>query len=166
MAENVLKKDGEVWYLKVTPNRARALVEALNIALQSGSLDKSIKGVVTSHRNLFASVSSGEPNERDPARYVYIARDIGPQRQEITKIGHTRDLTQRFARMTDRSTSLKPRAAWRFKSAAEAEKHEQEARQKYHAFDGGGGTEFVKAKIDNVFADLRAKWGEPDFLDG
>jgi hypothetical protein len=167
MAEAALRKiDGDVWYLKVSPGRARALLKALNIALQSGSLDKSIKGVVSSHRDLLAGVVSGEAKERDPGRWVYIADDIGPEKERLTKIGHARDLVQRFARMTDRPKRLEPKAAWLFDSVAEAMKREQYARQKYPRYDGGGGREWVKAKVETVLNDLKREWGEPDFLRG
>ena len=150
--------------MKITPGRARALVEALDIALRSGELNKSIKGTVRSHRDLFASVAGNEVTERDPARWVYIAADIGPNGEKLTKIGHARDLLQRFARMTDRLTPLKPQAAWRFDAVGEAMKHEREARERYAAFIGGGGREWVKAPVEQVLADLSAEWGDPDFL--
>ena len=165
MAETLLERGSDdIWRIRVTPGRARALVAALDIALRSGELDKSIKGTVTSHRDLFASVAANEVMERDPARLVYIAADIGPNGEELTKIGHARDLVQRFARKTDRLTPLTPRAAWRFDTVGEAMKREHEARARYAAFDGGGGSEWVKAPVERVLVDLREEWGDPDFL--
>jgi hypothetical protein len=102
--------------------------------------------------------------ERDPARFVYIASDVGPDGEELTKIGHARDLDQRFARMTDRLTALKPSAAWRFDTVGEAMKRECEVRARYAAFEGGGGSEWVKAAVERVLADLREEWGDPYFL--
>ena len=164
MAENALKRgtDGNAWYLKVTPRRARALTQALNIALKSGSLDKSVKGIISSHRDLLEDVASGQARERDPARWVYIAEDG----EELTKIGHARDLVKRFARMTDRTRPLKPKAAWRFELVTEAMERERRARRKYEPCDGGGGKEWVKARVETVFDDLKKEWGEPDFLRG
>lgn len=165
MAETLLERGSDyIWRVKVTPGRARALVKALDIALRSGELDKGIKGTVRSHRDLFASVAADEVTQRDPARLVYIAPDIGPNGEELTKIGHARDLVQRFARMTDRLTSLKPRAAWRFDTVGEAMKREREARARYDTFDGGGGSEWVKAPVEQVLADLREQWGNPHFF--
>jgi hypothetical protein len=162
MAETLLERGrDDIWRVKVTPGRARALVEALDIALRSGELDKSFKGTVTSHRNLFASVAAGEAMQRNPTRFVYIASDIGPNGEELTKIGHARDLVQRFARMTDRLTPLKPRAAWRFDTMRAAMKREREARERYEAFDGGGGSEWVRVPVEKVLFDLTEEWGNP-----
>ena len=44
---------------------------------------------------------------------LYIVPDTGPHGEAVTKIGLARDLKQRFARMTDRLTPIKPIAAWR-----------------------------------------------------
>jgi hypothetical protein len=90
---------------------------------------------------------------------LYIVPDTGPHGEAVTKIGLARDLKQRFARMTDRLTPIKPIAAWRFESVGEAMAHESSARKKYDSFDGGGGSEWVKAR-----AELREEWGEPDFV--
>ena len=165
MAELALEEiDGDL-YLKVTPRRARALSEALNIVLRSGSLDKSTKGIITVHCKLFEEVASDQFEERNPARWVYIVKDIGEHGEELTKIGHARDLVQRFSRMTDRPTRLKPKAAWRFSTVAEAMEREHSARQKYDPYKGDGGREWVKARVDSVLVDLREAWGKPDFLD-
>jgi predicted GIY-YIG superfamily endonuclease len=163
MAELFLEKgaDGK-WRLKVTPRRASALVEALEIALESGNLDQGIKGVVSTHLDLFASVASSEVKERDPARFVYIAQDTGAQGDGLAKIGHARDLKQRFARMTDRVTPMKLIAAWRFGSRAEAMARERSAQQAYEPCGYGGGSEWVMASVETVLADLKAKWGAPD----
>jgi hypothetical protein len=40
------------------------------------------------------------------------------------------------------------------------------ARQKYEPYDGGGGSEWVKARVETVLDDLKKEWGEPDFLRG
>lgn len=164
MAETQLEIRDGIWRMKVTLNRARVLVEALDIALRSGEIDKAVKGVITAHRNLLAGVASGEIRERDPARWVYIVPDTGPHGEAVTKIGHARDLKQRFARMTDRLTPIKPIAAWHFELVDEAMAHEISARKKYDSFDGGGGREWVKARAEQVVADLTADWGEPDFV--
>ena len=93
------------------------------------------------------------------------AKDIGPDREELTKIGHARDLAERFARSTDRPKPLKPFAAWRFASVTEAMEREYAARQKYTPYAGGGGSEWVEANVKKVFADLKEEWGEPKFVD-
>ena len=144
MAETQLENKDGVWRMKVTPNRARALMEALDIALRSGEIDKAVKGVITAHRNLLAGVASGEVRERDPARWVYIVPDTGPHGEAVTKIGHARDLKQRFARMTDRFTPIKPIAAWRFESVGEAMAHEISARKKYDSLTAAAGVNGLK----------------------
>jgi predicted GIY-YIG superfamily endonuclease len=118
--------------------------------------------VVSTHLDLFASVASSEVKERDPARFVYIAQDTGAQGDGLAKIGHARDLKQRFARMTDRVTPMKLIAAWRFGSRAEAMARERSAQQAYEPCGYGGGSEWVMASVETVLADLKAKWGAPD----
>jgi hypothetical protein len=148
-------------YIQVTPRRAQALIQALDIALATNQLDKRIKGIIAAQRELFASAASGQILQHDPSCWVYIVRDRGPQGRELTKIGHARDVVKRFARRTDRLTKLKPLAQWRFNSVAEAMKHEASARSRYKAFAGDGGEEWVDAHVEDVLADLTKAWGNP-----
>lgn len=163
MAEtkNTLRKiDGEL-YMQVTPGRAQALVVALDIALSSDELDKRVKGVITAQRELLAAAASGKTIERNPACWVYIAHDISRHGEKLTKIGHARDVDQRVARQTDRPEPMQLVAAWRFASVADAMKNENNARKRYPKYDGGGGTEYIRADANRVLTDLRAVWGDP-----
>jgi hypothetical protein len=153
-------EDGEL-YLQVTPGRAQAMVEALDIALESDKLDKRIKGVVTAMRALLDPEASGHTLERNPSCSVYVVPDTGPNGEQLTKIGHALDVRRRFARNTDRPTPLQPLAFWPFASIAEAMKREAVARKKYETYHGGGGREWVKASAEKVVADLKGLWGCP-----
>ena len=157
--------DGEL-YLHVTPGRAQALAEALEIALNTGALDKRKKGVVTAMRELLSAAASGQILERDPSCWVYVVEDVDPDGQRLTKIGHALDVDRRFARSTDRPTPLRPLAAWRFASIAKAMEREAAARKQYKAYDGGGGREWVKVKAGKVVADLKTTLGDPDWRSG
>jgi hypothetical protein len=161
MASSTLKKIDGSFYFKVTPGRAQILVQALDIAVESGKLDKRIKGTVTKHRALLASAASGKPVEENPTGWVYVLRD-GPRGKKLTKIGHTRNLAQRLSRKTDRTTDIVLVAAWQFASVKEAMTHEKAARTMFDRHEGGGGTEWVVAKPQEVLAALKARWGAPD----
>ena len=163
MASSTLNKINGGFYLKVTPGRAQILVQACDIALSSGKLDKRIKGTVATQRALFASAASGKAVEENPAGWVYVFRD-GPRGKKLTKIGHTRNLAQRLSRKTDRTSDIVLVAAWKFGSVEEAEAREQEARAMFPPHRGGGGTEWVVANAEDVLAKLEAKWGRPDAL--
>ena len=153
-------EDGKL-FLQVTPGRAQAMMEALDIALKSDSLDKRIKGVVSSMRKLLASAASGQSLERNPPCSVYVVPDTGPNGEQLTKIGHALNVERRFARCTDRPTALRVVAEWRFASIAEAVKHEAIARNHYKkkAYNGGGGREWVRVNAEQVVADLTRMWG-------
>lgn len=163
MASSTLNKIDGGFYLKVTPRRAQILVQALDIALASGKLDKRIKGTVSTHRALFASAASGKAVEENPAGWVYVLRD-GPRGKKLTKIGHTRNLAQRLSRKTDRTSDIVLVAAWRFKSVEEAMAREKAARLMFKPHQSGGGTEWVMAKAEDVLAKLSAKWRAPDAM--
>ena len=167
MAEpnNTLRIDGK-FYVEVTSGRAQALIEALDIALSSDKLDKRVKGVVSAQRKVFADVASGKIIERNPACWVYIVQDIGPNGEKLTKIGHARNVERRFARRTDRPTGLQILAAWRFASVAEAMMRENAARKKYAAYDGGGGEEWLIVNADKVLTDSTSASGDPLWLGG
>lgn len=137
-------EDGEL-YLHVTPGRAQAMVEALDIALASDMLDKRKKGSVRGMRTLLATGASGQMLECDPACWVYVVKDSG--HEELTKIGHAFDVDRRFARQTDLPTPLIKLVAWKFPSTAEAMKHEADARKQFTTYAGGGGREWVKGRF-------------------
>ena len=122
--DSIFQKYDGILYLKVTPGRAQIIMEALDLALASGKLDKRIKGTVTTHRELFALAASGKAVEKNPPGFVYVLKD-GP----LTKIGHTRNIDRRLARQTDRPTPLTFIAAWSFASVQEAVAHETAALQ-------------------------------------
>jgi len=154
-------EDGKL-FLQVTPGRAQALVEALTIALKSDKLDKRIKGVVTSMRDLLDPKASGHTLERNPSCSVYVVPDTAPNGEQLTKIGHALDVRRRFARNTDRPTPLRPLAFWLFASIAEAMEREATARKKYknEIYKGGGGREWVKANAEKVVDDLTELFGK------
>jgi T5orf172 domain len=163
MAASTLNKINGSFYLKITPGRAQIIAQALEIALASGKLDKRIKGTVSKHRALFASAASGKSVEENPAGWVYVLRD-GPRGKKLTKIGHTRNIAQRLSRKTDRTTDIVFVAAWKFGSVREAMAREKAARRMFKPHLGGGGTEWVEAKAEEVLAKLTAKWKAPDAL--
>jgi hypothetical protein len=153
--------DGEL-YLQVTPGRAQAIVEALDIALESHNLDKRRKGTITAMRELLSAVASEQTLEPNPRCSVYVAPDTGPNGESLTKIGHALDVRRRFARNTDRPTPLTVLEHWRFASIAEAMEREATARKKYKTYEGGGGREWVEVNAEKVVDDLTMLWGEPD----
>jgi hypothetical protein len=160
-AKNALQEleDGEL-FLQVTPGRAQAMVAALDIALDSGELDKRIKGVVRAMRELLAPEASGQTLERNPSCSVYVVPDTGPNGEQLTKIGHALDVRRRFARNTDRPTPLSVLAWWRFASITEAMEREAAARQLYDPYEGDGGREWVKANAEKVVDDLTELFGK------
>jgi hypothetical protein len=81
MASSTLNKINGGFYLKVTPRRAQILVQALDIALASGKLDKRIKGTVSTHRALFASACVGQ-SRRGKSRWMGLRASGWPTRKE------------------------------------------------------------------------------------
>jgi hypothetical protein len=61
------------------------MVEALDIALDTGELDKRVKGVVRATRELLSPVASGQTLERNPYCWVYLVNDVGPGGEQLTK---------------------------------------------------------------------------------
>jgi hypothetical protein len=155
------ERDGKL-YMQVTPGRAQALLEALDVALSSDRLDKRVKAVVTGQRKLLAVAASGNAVERNPACWVYILKDRGPRGEKLTKIGHARNVDRRLARKTDRPTGLVLVAAWRFASVLEAMNREGAVRKTFKAYKGDGGTEWLEASAYRVLTHLTAAWGEPN----
>lgn len=108
--------DGEL-YLHITPGRAQAMLDALRVALSSNKIDKRKKGVITAVCGLLNNVASGQTLERNPNCWVYVVPDIGPNGEQLTKVGHALDVDRRFARSTDRPTQ-----GWRLGSSVQSPK--------------------------------------------
>jgi hypothetical protein len=153
--DDLAQRGGEFW-LRVTAGRAQALVEALDIALDRGGLDKRRKGVVASMRDTLCRIASGKQLQSEPSCWVYVRTYDG----HVSKIGHARDLRRRQRRNTDSPQRLRLVAAWRFGSVAEAMEREAEARKRY-VRTGDGGAEWVDAEALTIVEHLTQLWGAP-----
>ena len=150
-----VQSNGRLW-LRVTRGRAQAVVDALDIALDSGA----------------ASTGGGrEPCARCETRWLASPPASGLRLSRFAgcmfgptgvarRFGHARDLQQRQKRNTNSPQRLRLVAAWRFESVEEAMKRETEARKRY-VRAGDGGREWVDAEPTTIVEDLTQLSGAP-----
>lgn len=152
---DLMRHNGSKW-LRITSNRAQAIVDAMDIALATGQLDSRRRGVVRSMRETLACIASGKPLQALPACWVYVRTYEG----RPSKIGHARNLDARTRRNTDSPQKLKLVAAWQFETVAEAMSRESAARALFRPA-GDGGREWVDANAGKIVSMLKRRWGTP-----